>query len=167
MPSTYTPIASVTLSSTASTVVFSSIPSTYTDLIIISDARAATNASLSLYFNSDTGTNYSYTVLDAEGTAIQANRQTNTTGIQVASWSIGMGSTTIPTPAITHINNYSNTTTNKPVITRSGAINASNTVSVDIFSGAWRSTAAISTVTIQGNTIAVGSVFTLYGIKAA
>jgi hypothetical protein len=167
MPTTYTPIASTTVTSTTSSVVFSSIPSTYTDLIIISDLRAATNASLSIQFNSDTGTNYSYTVLDAEGTALQANRQTNTSAIQVASWSIGLGSTTIPTTAITHINSYSNTTTNKPVISRSGAINASDTVSVDIFVGTWRNTAAISTVTLNANTITVGSVFTIYGIKAA
>jgi hypothetical protein len=168
MPSTYTPINTTTITgSTTSVVNFNSIPSTFTDLVLVINARAATNASASIQFNSDAGTNYGYTVIDAEGTAIQANRQTNTSGIQLISWSIGMGSTTIPSVSTTHINSYNSTAIFKTVITRSAAMNASNTRSVDGFIGTWRNTAAINSITINCNTIAIGSTFSLYGIKAA
>ena len=82
MPSTYEPIATTTLGSTAATITFSSIPATYTDL------RIALVGSLSgggnygnLRFNSDSGSNYSVTILRGNGSAASSARQSNATEI--------------------------------------------------------------------------------------
>jgi hypothetical protein len=37
---------------------------------------------------------------------------------------------------------------------------------VDAFVGLWRNTASITSLTVNGNTFAVGSTFRLYGIEA-
>jgi hypothetical protein len=61
--------------------------------------------------------------------------------------------------------NYANTTTFKTHISRSN--NSSNFVMATV--GLWRSTAAITSITLLTNTadtFSVGSTFTLYGIKA-
>jgi hypothetical protein len=63
---------------------------------------------------------------------------------------------------ITHIMNYSNTTTYKTTVARSN--NPARIV--DFYINMWRSTSAISTVAFTGN-FATGSSFSLYGIKAA
>ena len=62
MATTYTPIATTTLGSGQTSVTFSSISGTYTDLILIASASntgGATN--IRLQFNGDTATNYSST----------------------------------------------------------------------------------------------------------
>ncbi|NBQ97859.1 MAG: hypothetical protein EBU12_06490, partial [Microbacteriaceae bacterium] len=57
---TYSQIASTTLGSAASSVTFSSIAATYTDLVIVVQAAVtAGSIALRMQFNSDTGTNYS------------------------------------------------------------------------------------------------------------
>jgi hypothetical protein len=167
MATTYIPLYTTTLASTTSTVAFSSIPAGYTDLVLVCNAIAATNASMTIQFNGDTANNYSYIVLDGSGTTVSSNRQNNVSAIQLASWSIGMGSTTIPSPVIANIQNYSNATTFKTVLTRSSVVNASAAMGVDAFAGLWRNTAAITSLTINGNTFAIGSTFSLYGIAAA
>jgi hypothetical protein len=167
MATTYIPLYTTTLASTASSVTISPIPAGYTDLVLVCNAIAATNASMTIQFNGDTGSNYSYTVLDGSGTTASSNRQSNVSAIQLASWSIGMGSTTIPSQVMANIQNYSNSTTFKTVLTRSLVVNASNAMGVDAFVGLWRNTAAITSLTINSNTLAVGSTFSLYGVTAA
>ena len=64
MPNTYEPIATNTLGSAASSVTFSSIPSTYTDLIVVMNYANSTGlADVFFRFNGDTGSNYSDTIL--------------------------------------------------------------------------------------------------------
>ena len=75
MPATYEPIASTTLGTAAADITFSSIPGTYTDLVLVLYGGFATAASdLYTQFNSDTGTNYSNSDLRGNGTAAAANR---------------------------------------------------------------------------------------------
>lgn len=167
MPTTYIPIATETLSSTANIVTFSSIPSTYTDLVLVVSVKAGTNASANISFNNDTASNYSYTVLDGDGSTASSNRQSNVGGIQLISWSIGMGSTTNFSMATAHIMNYSNSNTFKTAIIRSMPINASNAMGVNAFVGTWRNTAAITTLSIVGTNFTAGSTFSLYGIASA
>ena len=61
MAATYTPIASITLGAATSSVTFSSIPQTYTDLIVIFNGRTDGDENTNLQFNSDTTNNYSVT----------------------------------------------------------------------------------------------------------
>jgi hypothetical protein len=167
--STYTTIATTTLGSAAASYTFSSIPSTYTDLVLVCSVLMASNSNnLKLQFNGDTGTNYSNTWLSMYGTtSVQSSRQSN-----VAQISVGLPtgfSATNPGTAIINVQNYSNTTTNKTVIYRMGAaaVGASDG-EVTATAGLWRNTAAITSLTLTGSVnIATGTTFTLYGIAAA
>jgi hypothetical protein len=106
------------------------------------------------------------TQISGNGTAAASTRASNQTY-----WMWGVDETSIST-AILQIMNYSNTTTNKTALLRIG--NAGSSVMANVF--LWRSTAAINSISITapdntgGGTpdqFAIGSTFTLYGIKAA
>ncbi len=157
MPTTYEPIATTTLTSAQATVTFSSISGSYTDLVLVVSGTVNTGSYFTLRFNSDTGNNYSNTeIYDLPGSA------RNTNNPYMYNGSVGTTQTTV----INHIQNYSNSTTNKTVLTRSNVGGSEVKVSV----GLWRSTSAITSVTCGtggANTYQSGSTFTLYGIKAA
>lgn len=166
MPATFEPIATTTLSSTASTITFSSISSSYTDLRLVIVGTG--DANVTLRFNSDTGTNYSNTRIGGDGTATESARQTNTTSINMTA-SEGFPAST-PAMVTADIFSYANTSVNKSVlITHSQDKNGSGWVARAV--GLWRSTSAISTVTVTaiGGTALFnsGTTATLYGIKAA
>ena len=164
MPRTYEPIATQTLTSTVSTVVFSSIPQTYTDLeLSVSSLGDSATASVNVRFNSDSGSNYSVTRIYGNGSAAASNRYSSQTSLQIGDYQLLSGSE-VPL-YICKINSYSNSTTNKTTLSRS------NTTSywVSFQCGLWRNTAAINSITFvmgSGSFIS-GSVFTIYGIKAA
>jgi hypothetical protein len=161
---TYTPIATSTLSSAASTVTFSSISGAYTDLVVIVSGKwtGSGDSSFGMRFNSDSGSNYSITRLLGNSGGAVTNRSSNITAT-----SGGQLDATNFCTNIAHIMNYSNTTTNKSVIWR-GNISASQT---EAAISLWRSTSAITSIDLgyfdaAGNW-ASGSTFTLYGIAAA
>jgi hypothetical protein len=169
MPATYDVISTQTLGTAAATVTFSSIASTYTDLVLVCSARtvrAATSDNIIVRFNSDSSAIYSATALFADGNGSGSARSTGDTScfwayIPAASQTAGIFGT-----SIMNIMNYSNTTTYKTAISRSNNTNAQ----IETTANFYRSTSAISTLTISSGTasnIAVGSTFTLYGIKAA
>jgi hypothetical protein len=167
MPATYEPIATTTLGSAQSSVTFSSISGSYTDLILVYDGtRSATgNSYIGMRFNSDSGTNYSYTTLYGDGTSAGSGRGSNSNYLYTEQ---GDPVNTTQNNKILQFMNYSNTTTNKTVLMRSN--NAGREVASIV--GLWRSTAAITSIslTLLGGTTpnwATGSTFTLYGIKAA
>lgn len=163
MPRTYEPIATQILTANATSVTFSSIPSSYTDLILIFNGTNATsNNGLRLRFNSDSGTNYSTTYLYGNGSSAVSERTTNTTGGQIATDIASTQAT-----SIAHIMNYSNTTTFKTFLGRGSS--AANFADAQV--SLWRNTAAITSVTVLlgagTSNFSTGSTFTLYGIKAA
>ena len=163
MPSTYTPIATTTLGSAASSVTFSSISGAYTDLIIVAAPLASSAEELVMQFNNDTATNYSATILWGSGSSAGSIRVTGQTYAYLNYYgSVG----TTQNTQIFNIMNYANTTTNKTVIGRAGRADSG----VDAAVALWRSTAAISTVAIKlknGSNFSTGSTFTLYGVKSA
>jgi peptide methionine sulfoxide reductase MsrA len=162
MPATYDRIQTTTLGTATSTVTFSSIPATYTDLVIVFNAAGSSYVNSIMRLNGDTGTNYSAVRLYGNGAAATTARYTTETYTYV-----GDLTTTINTTVI-QIQNYANTSTFKTYISRNSA--APN--GVDAFAGMWRKTpiAAITSVDIvavSAATFTVGSTFTMYGIKAA
>ena len=165
-PVTYEPIATTTLGSTQATVTFSSIPGTYTDLVIVGSILTdnATGRTLNITFNSDTGSNYSNTHLGNDGNTVVSNINSNQTNIFASWYGANISSTTNPFLCTIHINNYSNTTTNKTTLIRSGATNH-----LSAFANLWRNTAAINTIALSVSTgnMAANTTFTVYGIKAA
>jgi hypothetical protein len=158
MPKTYEPIATQTLVSSATSVTFSSIPSTYTDLIIIFSGTAVSGDTMYYHFNNDTSAIYSDTYIFGDGTA-GTGRHTNQGAI------FGAGINTTQSHQILHIMNYANTTTFKTTLLRG---NGSGTAATVEFVGLSRSTSAITSIKLNLNAnFASGSTFTLYGIKAA
>jgi hypothetical protein len=165
MPSTYEKIATQTLGSATATVTFTSISGAYTDLVLVTDNIFNTSnlAAAYLRFNSDTGTNYSYQSMQGTGTVANAERGSNQNVMYVAR-SFGGDQTY----NIISIMNYSNTTTNKSVLSRYGSGGASSGVLAAV--GLWRSTSAISTILMGidgGYNFSSGATFTLYGILKA
>jgi hypothetical protein len=158
MPSTYEPIATYTVVTSEPTISFSSIPQTYTDLVIVLAGSYSSQADIALRFNGDTASNYSRTVLYGNGSNALSTRDTTNTLIAPAYFS------TSQSVAIMSIMNYTNTTTYKTVLSRSN--DASANVSAVV--GLWRKTPeAINSLTLSYTNIATGTTCTLYGIKAA
>lgn len=163
MPTTYEPIATTTLGSAAASVTFSSIPSTYTDLVLVLSGKYAStsDSSPSLQFNSDTSANYSETGLNGNGSTASSFRESNVSAMVAGSMSADQSTT------IFNIMNYSNTTTYKTVISRGN----NTTYRVRAYVGLWRSTAAINSITLLANASGInfdiGTTVSLYGIKAA
>jgi hypothetical protein len=168
---TFEPIATTTLGSAAASVTFSSIPSTYTDLVLVCEGYMATQdgSVVRIQFNSDTGNNYSSTYVGGNGSTASSSRYTNVPGIYATTGLIGWSTTSSNRGnTISHIMNYTNTTTYKTVLDRSNLTAGSYPGSAaDV--GLWRSTAAITSIKVDtnGGTFASGSTFTLYGIAAA
>jgi len=161
---TYKSIAYVTLPAALSTVTFNSIPSTYTDLVLvssISSVSASNGAVFALRFNSDSSALYSEKTIYGDGSGTNSGTSTNATYVD-----IGNASTTTITTHITNILNYSNTGVFKTILSRS---NLSN-LYVLFYGGNYASTTAISSLTIfnpSGSSFNTGTTFNLYGIAAA
>jgi hypothetical protein len=173
MAKTYEPIATTTLSSAASSVTFSSISGSYTDLVVIISALgnvgSPTDYGISLQINGDLAGDYSDTWLYGNGTSTVSSRridQSSIVDIQAA----GYLSTTSPNPCVVNFLNYSNTTTYKTIISRgNNPSGGGGTATTEACVGLWRSTSAITSIkflTTSGS-YGSGSTFTLYGIKAA
>lgn len=167
---TYEAIFTETLASAQASVTFSSIPSTYTDLVLVVTAKSSsTDTVVVAQFNSDTsnsGTNYSYTRIYGNGTSALSDRASNNAWIPVGR--LTTSSDSHFGQGIAHLMNYANATTYKTVLTRGD--NASSMTNASV--GLWRATpAAISTIVISvangASNLAAGSTFSLYGIKAA
>jgi hypothetical protein len=163
--STYTPIATYTAPSAQASYTFTSIPNTYTDLILIADSLVdgGGGAQILIRVNGDTGTNYSRTVLDGSGSSASSVKDST-----IAYFSTGYQAymtTARGFNCIAHFMNYSNTNTKKPILVRCGNANTGLDASI----GLWRSNSAITSILVypSGNNFATGSTFTLYGIAAA
>lgn len=161
MAKTYEPIATYTAPSAQSTITFSSISSAYTDLVLVAMATNPTGDSdLCIRFNSDTATNYSSTFIYGTGSSAASVRNSSLNRMRIGRTDAGNAY-----PNIIQIQNYANATTYKTAISRSqnGSLVLANV-------GLWRSTAAITSITIideNGYNFATGSTFSLYGIKSA
>jgi hypothetical protein len=156
---TYEPIATQTLGSATASVTFSSIPSTYTDLVFVSNGSTSTaTANILIQFNSDTATNYSRTRILGDGSTASSERASGNSSMAIGDWG------TDRCAVVVSIQNYSNTTTNKTVLSRS---NSEGFVSAYV--GLWRNTSAINSITFfkSSANFTTGTTFTLYGIASA
>jgi hypothetical protein len=157
--STQTPIASITLSASTSSVTFANIPQTYTDLVIVISGVSSAANELRYRFNSDSGSNYSFTQLYGDGSSAGSSRDSNRTYGRIGS------TRTTQNVHIGQIQNYSNSTTFKSVLSRESTADSI----VQAFVGLWRSTAAITSIefTPETGTFSSGMTFNLYGISTA
>lgn len=165
MPATYEPIASTTLGADAASVTFSSIPGTYTDLVLVAryGIESAKLTEVYVRFNSDSGTNYSLTNLYGTGSTAASNRSSNSS-LGVFLSATGDNAVNI---GIMDIMSYANTNVFKTTLSRDAGPGRGAARIVSL----WRSTAAITSMEISRfaatNNLVAGSTFSLYGIKAA
>ena len=160
MTATYEPISTQTLGTAQASVTFSSIPATYTDLVLVFNGTTASAQFMELRFNGDTATNYSATRLSGNGSSATSDRTSTQDVMFVGNLH------TAQTTNILQIMNYANTTTFKTVLCRSNQAGAQVSARV----GLWRKTPeAITTIFVRsggGANFSIGCEFTLYGIKA-
>jgi hypothetical protein len=168
MPQTYESIASVTVPTNIETVTFLSIPSTYTDLVLVVNAKSpnATGNNPVFRINIDTVGNYGYLYVSGNGTStgtgLLSSSSTGVLGLRSQS----LSNVDFTYNSITHFMNYSNNTTYKTVLSRSNDA----TLGTEFGATTWRSTATINRIEcleFAGGAWAAGSTLTLYGIKAA
>jgi hypothetical protein len=168
MPTTYEPIATQTLGSAAATIIFSSIPATYTDIkVVIIGIRDSGNLAPTMILNSDTGTNYSNTNINGNGTT--ANGSVTNNSNRLGNADFWTNDATLPIFVSYDIFSYAGATRKTCLYTVS--IDRNNAGATVAGCGMWRNTAAINTITINnsgwGTNFGVGSIVTLYGIQAA
>lgn len=162
---TYEAIATLNGTGSSETVTFSSIPATYTDLVLIVNPVFASNSSnINMRINGDTGSNYSDTSLYGNGASVFSGRDTNSNFIYISGTGTGVTTATRDNGIIQFMK-YANTATYKTVLHRYNQPGQIVIAQV----GLWRNTAAITSISLiasVGN-FDSGTTFTLYGIKAA
>ena len=172
---TYEPIATQTLGSAAASISFTSIDQTYTDLVIVTSARGVVSNHLYARWGNgsyDSGTNYSNTGLFARTTTNDSGSSRNTSfnfaRLSPYTYAVPNAASTFGT-VITHLQNYSNTTTYKTALARTSGIDASDYAGTEVASILWRSTSAINQIqfSLPSGNFETGTTITLYGIKAA
>ena len=165
MAATYEKIATTTLGSAAASITFSSIAASWTDLRLVFVGVGASAGDVpAIRFNSDTATNYSRTYLTGNGTAASSNRTTSSN--RIACGDAG-DSTTIPSFNTVDIFSYTGSTYKTVLIESSEDQNGSGKVTRAV--GLWRSTSAITSITVFNPSYNLGAGYTatLYGILKA
>ena len=159
---TYDPIASTTLTSSASSVTFSSldtIAAGYRDLVLVVQATATTSfASFFHRFNGDSGSNYNRVWMYGDGSSTASQAQSS-----VAQYHPGNFRTAV-SQGISHIMDFSATDKHKSIISRV----EDTGIATYAAAGRWANTSAITSIEIftSSNAFAAGSTFSLYGIAA-
>lgn len=167
-PSSYDLLETQVLSSSASSVTFTGLGS-YTDYkhlqvrMVVKDNDAVTTRQFYTRFNSDTGSNYAAHSLGGTGSGVYGYSTTGQTRIYTANI---FGSAKPYTPIIQDILDFSNS--NKNTTTRTLTGRAETATNIDLWSGLWLNTNAVTSITYTTNGasgIASGSRFSLYGVK--
>lgn len=170
MATTMKLIAKTTLGSDASSVEFTSIPATFSDLLIVYSARSARNDTyddFKVRFNTSTS-GYSSRLLYGYNTLVASVTYTEIVGLAVpgstaTANTFGSGEIYIP--------NYAGSTNKSVSLSSCGENNSATYVFNYAAAGLWSSTDAISRVVIDdytgGSNIVSGSSFYLYGITKA
>lgn len=170
---TFTLISSNTLGSDTSFITFSSIPATYTDLVILCFVRLTRpdyDGDIYCRYNNDTATNYSATLMNSGGIpgSPGSRRVANDTATNDGRIPGNLATAGLYAPVIINILDYANTTTYKSSTSTSYENQTGGSdYGIGASTSTWRSTAAINRIDIAGTTgFKSGSTFRLYGIEA-
>jgi hypothetical protein len=168
MADTFIKIASVTVGSGgASSIDFTSIPSTYTDLCVkmsVRDTNPGTEGSVTLQFNGDTASNYKFILLFGTGSSAGSYSPGTTTTGAVAGFEPTSGYTSnIFSNNEFYIPNYAGSAY-KSISADAAAENNATSARLGLYANLWQSTSAINRVTLSAG-FAQYSTATLYGIK--
>jgi hypothetical protein len=168
IPGDYDSIATTTVGAGgASSITFTSIPSTYKHLQIRGMMKSTSSSEDFLYLrvNSDTGGNYAAHRIQGNGSTVSSAGFAG----QIWCWfgfAAGTSNTNVVGTSILDILDYTNTNKNKTMRGLHGVdYNGSGTIYGE-FSNGWYNTSAINSITILGGSnIGQYSSFALYGIK--
>ena len=178
MANTFIAIATTTVGSGgASNIDFTSIPNTYTDLLILASIRSDRNErndALSVQFNNSGGTAYQSILFFSDSSAVSTQKETNKSSVTYAS-TVSAATATAASfgNAMIYIPNYANSS-NKSITTdtvsaNNRAVEAGDQV-IYLAGGLWSNTSAITSVKIApmfGSNFVQYSTATLYGIKSS
>lgn len=166
MATTYTLISSATPSG-VTTVTFSSIPQTYTDLVILGSLRASNSSIITTMWTltNTGGTAYSTTRLYGDGSAVTSARTSNNTEANIGFGVGGFATANTFGNVEIYYPNYTNSS-NKPIGSFGVSENNATTSYIEVDASLLRTSSAITSITIgwSGNAVS-GSSFYLYGIK--
>lgn len=158
-------IAKTTLGSTAASVTFSSIPATYTDLLVLVSAQTTSGtgaSSIKIRFNgASTDTNHTSRVLQGNGASVASYTYTIAHVGEVP----GSGTSAWCNNEI-YIPNYAGSA-NKSISASSVTEYNATTAYISASAALWSSTAAITQIQLLSGTMSIGSSFFLYGITKA
>lgn len=165
------PIYTTLLPSTVSTFTFSNIPQGYKHLQIrclVRMNRADTADNMSIQFNGDTGSNYSFHDIRGDGSGAYAEAGSSISAMYIPDLFATSPNANFFSPVITDILDYRSTDKFKTIRSLSGYNTNSSPGAAAFSSGNWRNTAPITSITFgsrYGSGLISGSRFSLYGIR--
>ena len=170
MANTYEPIA--TASPTGAAASFTSIPQTYTDLVLVVKARVTSAWDIFAMQMNGGASGYSGTYIEGSGDGGNGTCGRGSSEISFRGGYIPGTSYSNDWSADTyHIMDYTNTNIYKNCITNARYKQTSQgSFGIQAKIGLWQSTAAVTSIvfgTANGGNFASGTTVTLYGIKAA
>lgn len=160
MPLTYEQLATVTLTTTASSIAFTNLSTSHTDLVIRGSLSSSNTGSLILLANNDGGTRYGSRGLYGNGT--NPLSLANFSGTKGYLNNSQPNSTNYFTPITINLMNYSNSSYNKIVLARAGTNSETG-----LYGITWQISYPITSLSIQcdaGFLFSAGSSLSLYGI---
>ena len=167
----YDSLATVTVpSGGAASVIFTGISNTYKHLQIRWLARdnfGSTASDANMRFNSDSGSNYSWHQLTGDGSSATSYDTTSQTAMRTGRVTGTTSSANVFGATILDLLDYTSTSKNKTVRNLAG-FDSNGFGTVELNSGSWMSTAAITQITITpraGTSFDQYSSFALYGVK--
>lgn len=161
---TYVALATTVLSSSASSITFSSIPNTYKYLVLTVTPKSTSAGPFDagMQFNSDAGANYAAKVAYGNGSTLNVyDALANVNQIYLDFQ--GSVQNSFNQNCIAHIFGYSSTDMHTGVISRSNRTNSG----LDFISSRWRNTATVNSIKyfLIGGTLDIGTKASLYGIE--
>ena len=155
-------LATITLGTSATSITFSSIPTTgYRDLRLVVTRLTTANANLTFRVNGDSSAIYNYVAMLGNGTAASSVNGTNGNAMLVE-WNL-YSTTSETVDTYVDFLDYAQTDKHKSLLVRSGRA-AQGT---EAYAGRYASTSAITSINLLmtgGPSFAAGTMASLYGI---
>jgi hypothetical protein len=170
---TYVELRRETVAVATSTVTFDLTGiSGYTDLEIVCNYASSNALSfLVMQLNGDTGANYALTSASGSGSTLTSSQGASLSPNWIG-YQVGCGTALGGTISTIKLLSYANSHSAKNYFAINGNSGVSGYTGVEHIVGLWNNTAPITSITLRNNTggtfynFAVGSTFSLYGIKA-
>lgn len=159
---TYTALATITLTSTDTSIDFANIPNTYRDLVIVANAAGTGSQAVKLTMNG-ASSGYSFVTMWGTGSGSGSSAAYATEAAANAGFGASIG-TSLNWNLIAQIMDYSATDKHKTMLMRANRADGATEASASRYA----SNTAVSSISLYvvSNSFAIGSTFSLYGIAS-